>query len=380
MARSCDVLVAGLGAMGSAAVDHLAATDLDVVGVDPRRPPHAEGSHHGHTRIIRKAYFEHPAYVPWVQRAYELWGQLQADVDEELFVRTGGLHVSRPGGRQTEDARYAIQEHDLVADELDHDALVDRYPAFADAPPLEAIYSPHSGFLWSQRCIRAQLDRARSRGAELHTDTGLRSFTSTPEGVRAETTDEVVEAGTLVLAVGPWLPRLAPELPVPFEIERQVQFLFEPVRHAERFEPEAFPVFAFDGADGQVYYGVSVPGRGVKIAAHHGGETTTPEAVDRQVRDEDVTKVRGFLASVLPDLEGPPREAMVCLYTNTPDHHFLLDWHPSEANVLVVSPCSGHGFKFAPAIGEGVADLVTEGATRQPASLFHMGRFTSARS
>ncbi len=380
MPRSCDVAVAGLGAMGSAAVDHLAGAGVDVVGLDPRHPPHSEGSHHGYTRVIRKAYFEHPTYVPWVQRAYELWGELQRDSGRELFVRTGGLHVSTPEGRQKTDARHAIEEHDLVADELDHEALVDRYPVFASAPELEAIYSPHSGFLWAKRCIQAQLERARQRGARLRTGTGLHGWQADPDGGRLQTSEGELRAGALVLAVGPWLPELAPALPVPIEIERQVQFVFEPQRHPERFEPHTFPVFAFDGPDGQVYYGVPVPGKGVKVAAHHGGQTTTAASVDRRIRPEDVGKVRAFLSSVLPDLDGEPVEAMVCLYTNTPDHHFLLDWHPAHGNVLVASPCSGHGFKFAPAIGEGIKDLLLEDETRHPRSVFRMGRFATRTS
>ncbi len=377
---SCDVVVAGLGAMGSAAVDHLAGAGVDVVGLDPNEPPHDLGSHHGHTRVIRKAYFEHPTYVAWVRRAYELWAQLQNEVEHELFVRTGGLHISTPEGRQKEEARYAIEAHDLVADELDHRQLAERFPGFVDKEDLEAIYSPHSGFLWAGRAIEAQLERARRRGARLATGEGVCDWEAGANSVRVRTSQRRIEADALVLTVGPWLPQIAPSLPVEIEIERQIQFIFEPVRNAEHFTPEAFPVFAFDGPDGQVYYGVPVPGRGVKVAAHHGGEITTADTVDREVRPEDEKKVRAFVGSILPDLDGPPTEAMVCLYTNTPDHHFLLDWHPENDNVLVASPCSGHGFKFAPAIGEAIKDKILDGQTRQEDALFHLGRFEAATS
>jgi sarcosine oxidase len=380
MTEGRRVVVAGLGAMGSAAADHLARAGFEVVGLDPRDPPHSEGSHGGRTRIIRKAYFEHPTYVPWVRRAYQLWAQLQEDADRELFVRTGGLHVSTPEGRQKTDAQYAVQAHGLTADELDDRELVDRFPGFAHREDLEAIYSPHSGFLWAREAIDAQLARARNHGATLSTGEGLQAWGSTAEGVRVQTARGTIEADHLVLAVGAWLPEIAPDLPVTFTVERQVQFRFPARRHADRFTPETFPIFAFDGPDGQVFYGIPVPDRGVKIAAHHGGQTTTADTVDRIVRDADEAKVRRFVRSILPDLDGAPAHAEVCLYTNTPDHHFLLDRHPTHEDVVVASPCSGHGFKFAPAIGEGIKDLLVADETRQPRYLFRMGRFGASRS
>jgi sarcosine oxidase len=360
LTETYDVIVAGLGAMGSAAAHQLARRGRRVLGLDRFAPPHAFGSSHGQTRIIREAYFEHPLYVPLVQRAYAAWEALERESGAKLMLRTGGLMIGRPDSVVVTGARRSADEHRLRYEVLDAHEIRRRFPVLRPDDDMIAVWEPRAGILFPERCIEAQLTMARRHGAELHDDEPVKRWESSGAGVRVITARGAYEAETLVLAAGSWTPSLVPELPL--TVERQTLFWFTP-RDAAPFAPERCPIHLWEHEPGRYIYGFPDLGDGVKVARHHEGVETDPEVVDRVVRDHEVAAIRAMVARYLPDADGALRSSAVCLYTNMPDEHFLVDRHPAHPQAIVVSACSGHGFKFASALGEVIADLAIDGRT-----------------
>lgn len=375
MPRRYDVIVLGLGAMGSAAAHHLARAGFDVLGLDRHHPPHPYGSSHGKTRVIRTAYFEHPDYVPWIERAWELWRELEEASEREILVETGGVHLGTPEGTQVPGARRALDRHGHPYEELDPDGIRGRYPAFDPADGHRAVVEPQAGFLHVHAAIRAHLDRARTHGAELRFGEQAWGWAEKRDHVRVSTHEgHAYRADDVVAAMGPWLPKHVQGLAADFEVERQVQFVVDPPGDPLAAASDRLPVFTYEPEPGTVFYGVHRPDGLVKVAVHHDGELVDPDEVSRLVDRGDEAPLRELLERHAPGLDGPIEETMVCLYTNTPDRHFLLDRHPQGRRVILVSPCSGHGFKFAPAIGEAVEQLVTGRTTELDRELFRVDR------
>lgn len=363
-----DAVVVGLGVYGSAVLDALAARGVRALGVDRFAPPHDRGSSHGATRIIRQAYFEDPAYVPLVLRAYTLWDELAAETGRRLLVRTGGLMVGPRHGTVVEGSARSARQHGLAHELLDAAEVVRRFPQLRLREGEVALYEPHAGVLAAEPCIEALLWRAQRRGAQVLFGTAVRSFRRSGGAVRVEADDGAWEATWLVLAAGPWLPQLVPELRSVLWVERQVPCWFPP-RDPDLFAPGRMPVFILERGQGDPpLYGVPpLQGEGVKVAFHHGGGRVDPDGVAREVTPAELEPLRAEVAGRLPGLVPEPLRATVCLYTNAPDEHFLLGPHPEAHGVFIVSCCSGHGFKFAPAVGEAVADWLLTG--RPPALL-----------
>lgn len=375
MTRTYDVAIAGLGAMGSAAARALARRGLAVIGFDRFAPPHALGSSHGRSRIIREAYFEHPSYVPLVRHAYRLWEELGREVGETLLVKTGGLMIGPREGVLVSGAIVSAQRHRLDHELLDGAAITRRVPAMRPAPGMVGVWEPNAGTLFPEAGIAALLASARRHGAALQVDDPVVAWRADGDGVEVRTTRGIHHAGRLVLASGAWLPALAPALPL--SVERVALFWFEPARDPGAFEPGRFPVFILEHARDRFIYGFPGFDGAVKIARHHEGEPAHPDRPRHGVAPEEVEAMRALFRPFLPDADGPLRETAVCMYTNTPDGHFILGPDPGQAAVTLVSACSGHGFKFAPAIGEIVADLAIEGRTRWDLGLFSPARFAS---
>jgi len=363
-----SVIVAGLGAMGSAAAFHLARRGAKVLGLDKFVPPHPFGSSHGQSRIIREAYFEHPAYVPLVQRAYELWRELEEMTGERLLGITGGLMIGEPEGELVAGALRSARLHGLAHEVLTADEVRRRFPVFHLPDGFVALYEPRAGILSPERCIAAHLTSAQRHGADLRFGEALMEWRTDGRGVTVITDKGRYRADALVLSVGAWFPSLMPSLPL--QVERQVMFWFRPKGDGNRFAPEGCPIFIVEFAPSRFFYGFPDLGEGVKVARHHEGEFCTPETVRRTVSENEVIKMRELVGQFLPDVDGEFLRAEVCLYTNTPDGHFLLDRHPEHPQVFLVSPCSGHGFKFASAIGECVADWLLTDSVRHDLSLF----------
>jgi sarcosine oxidase len=376
-----DAIVAGLGGMGSATAYQLAGRGRRVLGLEKFHPAHDRGSSHGRSRIIRQAYFEDPAYVPLLLRAYELWERLERDTGQELMTLTGGLMIGRRGSELVSGSVRSAEEHGLPYELLDADEIRERFPPFSPDPETVALYEKKAGFVRPEETVRAHLDRAEALGADLRFEEPVVSWEASEDGVRVETQGGSYEAERLVITPGAWAPQLLADLGLPLEVERQVMYWFEPKNGREPFLPDRFPIYIWEPDDGNWFYGFpSQDGdRGVKAAFYRaGGVPTTPEAIDREVYQEEVDFIRGYLAEYVPDLAGQCLDARACMYTNTPDLHFVISVHPELEQVALACGFSGHGYKFCSVVGEILADLATEGSTRHPIDLFSPARLKKA--
>jgi sarcosine oxidase len=373
--RPYDVAIVGLGAMGSAAAWHLARRGVRVVGLDRHTPPHPFGSTHGHSRIIREAYFEHPLYVPLVQRAYALWRELEAETGRALMKPTGGLMIGPEDGTLVRGVEQSARLHRLPCVRWSAAEVRERVPALRGVPDrVVALWEPHAAMLRPEAAVEAMLASARTHGAEIVCDTVVTGWRTDGRDVVLATPSRDYHASHLVLAAGPWITHLLPHTRLPLAIERAVQFWFEPASDAPAHRPDRLPVFIVEWDRDRLFYGLPDHGHGVKVAEHHAGEPTSADHVRRTVSDEERRAIRGLALSWLPAL-GRLAEASVCMYTNTPDGHFVIDRLPKHPNVVVASACSGHGFKFAPAVGGIVADLVTGRVPTFDLSPFRLSRF-----
>jgi sarcosine oxidase len=371
-----DAIVVGLGAMGSAALYHLASRGVKVLGIDRFAPPHIHGSTHGRTRIIREAYYEHPCYVPIVQRAYELWAALEREAGEQLLVQTGGVMIGPPDGLLFGGALRSAKEHGLAHTILDPAALHARYPGFQVPSGSLALLEPRAGLLFPEKCVEAHLALALRAGATVRTGVTVTGWDA-DEGVHVSTDAGDFRANTLILAAGPWLPALIPDLELPLEVERQLFHWFEPSSHPEWYDAAHSPISLIEYADDRYFATFPNVGHGVKAVIHHEGAVIDIDAARQPATTAEGAEMLALLARYLPQAAGKILDRATCVYTNTPDHDFLLDAHPAHANVIIASPCSGHGFKFSSAIGEILADLVTTGETSFDLAPFALSRLVA---
>lgn len=373
-----DVVVVGLGAIGSAALAHLARRGLATLGIEQFVPGHEHGSSHGATRIIRLGYFEHPSYVPLARAAYGLWRQLEAQTGERLLHVTGIVEIGDPDGELIAGSLASARLHGLAHQVLDGDAAMRRFPAFKIARDFVGVFQPDGGFLAAEPAIHAHLALARDAGAEVRSNETVRAIEPIAGHVRVVTDRGIVEAGHAVVAAGSWLTTLLPELAVPLRVTRQALGWFSPLQ-AELFAPDRFCVFMLE-TDGGIFYGFPPhAGAGVKFAKHHHeNETIDPARPTRPFGDADEALLRAALRMHLPAADGALLAAKTCRYTMAPDGDFIIDRLPGHPQIIVASPCSGHGFKFAPVIGEILADLVVRGDTGHDISRFRLSRFTPA--
>jgi len=370
-----DVVVCGLGAMGSAAFQRLAMRRLRVMGLERHAPGHDRGSSHGLTRIIRLGYFEHASYVPLLRRAYELWRELEAAAGRTLLHVTGIAEIGAPESALVQGTLASCRLHALRHEVLAAHELMRRLPAFKLPPDFLAVVQPDGGFLAVEPAIAAQLELAAAAGAKIRTGEIVRSIEPRAGSVRIVTDRATVEAGAAVITLGAWTRSLLPALPL--RATRQVMAWFDPV---DAGLCSALPVFIIESRHG-MHYGIppqreAGAGPGIKLAKHHHRDLAVdPEDYDRTVSADDEALIRAAAADYVPAANGRLLAARTCLYTMTPDGDFLIDRLPGAANVIVASPCSGHGFKFAPVIGEILADLATTGTTAHDIARFRLARF-----
>jgi sarcosine oxidase len=372
-----DAIVIGLGAHGSAAALALARRGARVLGLEVGERGHELGSSGGRSRMIRRAYFEDPAYLPLLAEAWAAWDALGAAAGETFVDVTGGLY----GGPAESDifrgsvASAALQG--LPHDVLDADEIRRRWPVFTVADEIGALYDPGAGMIRPERAIEAQLRLAQAGGAELRfrervIDWRPASF----GGLEVETDLGVYGADYLVIAAGAWTGSFVPDLTLPLAAERVPVFWFEPTVPIADVSVGRLPIWILDTAVDGSFYGFPYDeDAGLKVARHHSGDIVDPATVDRTERPSDVERVRAFSRGTFPGADGPLRESLVCLYTNTPDLGFVIDAHPRVDGVAYASACSGHGFKFAPVIGEILADLALTRATGHPVDAFRANRF-----
>lgn len=384
MSETYHTIVLGLGAMGSATAYHLARRGKKVLGLERFTPAHSLGSSHGESRIIRLAYYEDPAYVPLLKRAYELWQELDGSAGEPVLKITGGLMIGEGDAiRIVRGATRSAQEHSLPHEILDGPAIRRRFPQFNVPDDAVGLYETIGGIVFPEAAIRAHLRGAEAAGATLRFEEPALSWEAAPSGdrVRVTTPGGTYEAERLVVAAGAYAPALLADAGLPLTVQRNVLYWFEISGRRALFSPERCPIFIWELPDGRSTYGfpeLAGGTQGVKIAFHNYGPLVTPETIDRAVHPDEVAGIRAFTAERMPDIAGGALIATAtCMYTLTPDQHFLLDAHPRHPQVLICSPCSGHGYKMASAVGEVMADLAEHGATRRPIAPFSAARFAA---
>jgi sarcosine oxidase len=371
-----EVIIVGLGAMGSAAAYHLAQRGIRVLGLDQFQPPHNFGSSHGLTRIIREAYFEHPLYVPLVQRAYELWAELEKQSGQQLLLKTGGLMIGPPDGALVSGSTRSAEQHQLEHEILNSNNLAQKFPVFKVQDDPMAVWEPRAGILFPERAIQTHLALAAKLGARLKFNEPVRKWEPFQKGIRVLTDSNSFTTNHLVLSPGAWMNSLLPHRKLPLTVERQVLYWFKPISHLEMFRPDQFPIFIRQYARNHFFYGFPDLGDGVKVAFHHEGKQVAPDAISQQVDSAEIAQMRNVLTEYLPDANGDLLSTAVCKYTNTPDEHFVLDHNPEFPQVIIASPCSGHGFKFSPVIGETIAQIVQRKPPRFNLDLFQLARFS----
>jgi sarcosine oxidase len=373
-----DAIVLGLGGMGSATAFHLARRGLRVLGLERYDVLHPFGSSHGVNRIIRLAYSEHPSYVPLLRRAYELWRELQDLDGRQLLWITGSLEGGIAEGETFTGALHASQVHGLDHEVLTGEEVNRRWPAYLMPRDHRLVYQPEGGFLASEDCILAHVRQAFAHGADLRWRDGVIAWEVVPDGVIVRTAGRSgggYRADHLIVCAGSWTGKLLPDLAGVAVPERQVLAWLRP-RKPELFRLGAMPVFNIEVEEGH-YYGFPEWGiPGFKFGRyHHLEEQADPDAMDREPNDVDEAVLRAFAERYFPEGTGPTVALKACLFTNTPDEHFILDRHPRHPQVAVAAGFSGHGYKFCSVVGEIMADLTIDGKTRHDIDLFRWERF-----
>jgi sarcosine oxidase len=370
-----DVIVLGAGGMGSAAVFELARRGRSVLALEQFPFVHDRGSSHGHTRIIRRAYYEHPAYVPLVQRAFDRWYDLEQRSGRHLLTECPCLSIGPPDGEVVAGVLESAKQHNLAVERLDANELARRYPQFRFDGSFTGVLERDAGFLYVEECVGTQLEQARLLGANLRPEEPVVEWKSDGRSVIVTTTKDTYHAASLVLTAGPWAGRILADHGKVLRVMRQTMLWFG-TDNPTAFRRDQFPIFLAEVPAGPFYGLPDIDGRGLKVARHYGApELNSPEEIDRAVTDSDELAVRPFLEKHIPRANGPLRYAQTCIYTLTPDRHFLIDRPQEHPNVAFAAGFSGHGFKFAPVVGEILADLTDAGSTSWPIDLFKCARF-----
>lgn len=372
--RSADTVVVGLGVMGASTLYALASRGLAPLGLEQYWTGHPLGSSHGESRIIRQAYYEHPDYVPLVQEAWHAWRALERTSGWPLLTETGGLMVGRPDSALVRGALLSATQHQLPHDWMDAASVMRRFPAFRVDPDDVGVYEPRAGVLIAERATQTLVAEARRLGAAVQLGQRVRQVVPDGAGVVVHTDQGPIRARSAVVAAGPWTPALLPGWTVPLAVERQAVTWFR-AQEPRWFGSDRFPVYMREEAGGDTFYGFpTLDNSTVKLARHHGGTFTTPARVDRHVGEADLAVARHFAAHTFPGLLPTVAQSTVCLYTDTPDRHFVVGpIGPDTPQIVVLAGFSGHGFKFGPAIGRVAADLLT--TPKSGPALFRPDRF-----
>lgn len=377
---SFDVIVVGVGTMGSAACWQLAERGLRVLGLERFDIPHAMGAHHGHSRMFRLAYSEHPDYVPLLRRSLTLWEELNERSELRPFLQTGGLYAGRPDCETVRGSLEAARLHDLPHRAMDASEISAEFPQFRLPGEYVGMFEPNAGLVVPEAAVAAMATEALRRGAVLRARERTIGWSANASGVRVTTERAEYHASRLLVCCGAWTGQIMSELGVPLRVTRQVLGWVWP-RQPSSFQRGRFPCWAIEDEESSIFYGFPMlpSNPGLKVARHVPGIPVDPERLDRSaVLPTDEESFRPALRRYLPDGDGPTMTVATCMYTMSPDSHFIIDTHPAHPNVSIACGFSGHGFKFAPVVGEIVADLAEHGTTKLPAGFLGLRRFGGA--
>jgi sarcosine oxidase len=372
----CGVLVVGVGAVGACTCRALAQRGADVIGLDRFSIPNVEASYHGESRVFRTAYYEHPDYVPLLQRARQLWLAMGCESSEPLYLETRGLYMGRATSPFVCGSLKSLEAHGLEYERLDRAALRERFAQWCLPDDFVGVLEPHAGVLYSQNIVAAAAHGARRAGAILREAEAVLDWRADSSGVDVRTDCCTYRADRLVLCAGAWSKPMLGDIGRCLTVTRQVMAWFQP-DDAARFSPGCFPIWGLDCGDEPFHYGFPVLPEfpGLKLAHHAPGPATTPHDIDRQPHASEIESIRAAARTYLPGADGRLLRASVCMYTNSPDGHFIVDTHPDSDRVLMCAGLSGHGFKFASVLGEALADLATDGTTDLPVGFLSSRRF-----
>jgi sarcosine oxidase len=377
--RMADVIVIGLGAMGSAAAGFLAEKGCRVAAFDRFKPPHVHGSSHGLSRIFRQAYWEDSRYVHLLLRSAELWKKLERNCGRQLLHVTGALMIAPANGQLVSRSAESARQFGLSHEILSAGELKQRWPVFQVDRDTVALLEHHAGYLVPEECVEQQLIHAVRAGAQLYYHEPVLEWSAASGGVIVRTTRGTCSAGHLVIASGPWAPQVLTEMNLPLRVTRQVIYWFEPKERIDLFREGRLPIYLCETESKEpLVYGlplIGVDSEGVKVGVHGSDEVCTPETICREIRPEDEQYIRRRLAETLPSLAGRLLRAETCLYTMTADENFVIGPHPHNSAVTLAVGFSGHGFKFAPIIGEIVSELVRTGKSTSDIRMFSPERF-----
>lgn len=372
-----DVIVLGLGGVGSAAIRHLASRGIRVLGIEQYTPAHQHGSSHGKTRIIRQAYFEHPAYVPLLDRAYDLWDQLERETGQSLFVRCGLVELGPPDGVVIPGVLRSARQYDLPIETLATSDVTRRWPGITGDSQWQAIVETNAGFLRVEDCVRAHLEMARRDGAQCRFGVAATQWRAYRNDVEVTTNEGSFRAKKLVVTGGPWSKQILGSLNIPLQVLRKHQYWIRPATNGFTLNDD-FPCFFHETGDGFFYGFPAIDELGVKVARHSGGKPIpNPDASpgDVAIDHEDETLIKKYAENYLPGLGQAITSQAGCYYTSTPDEHFVIDHHPLHSNVTIIAGLSGHGFKFTSALGEVAGNLALDDPHTTDLSLFRLKRF-----
>ena len=371
-----DVIVLGLGANGSSALYHLSKTNKKVLGIDKFNPPHTFGSSHGQSRIIRQAYHENPFYVPFVKAAYQEWAEIEAASSKSLLLKTGGLMLGSPDSEVISGALLSAKTHGIPYEYLNSKDLKKRYPAFKVNNDTVGILEKDAGILFPEECITAYLEQAFSNGAKVRVNEAVTGIKQLNDAIEITTSLGVYFTEKLIIAAGAWTGSFTGELKLPLTVERQVLYWFKDIATPQsvNLQPADLPVYIWEYLPQQLFYGFPDLGDGLKIAHHHAGKQIVPDELSQEVSREEIDHMQRIVSDYM-DVQPAFNYAAVCMYTNTPDENFIIDFHPGNKNIIIASPCSGHGFKFSSFTGKILSDMAIGNKINLDLSPFRINRF-----
>ena len=370
-----DAIVLGTGGVGSSALYHLARRGLKVLGLDRFAPSHDQGSSHGQTRIIRQACFEHPNYSPLLRESYRLWSELESQVNKKLYHEVGVLQIGPPDGVVVPGVLRSADENNLPVEQLTGDAIRGRWPGLKVPDGMEGVLESKAGVLMVEQCVQSHLDLAQQAGAELRWPVEVQGW-KVGEPVTVKTNEGEVEAKKLIITAGAWSGSLLAQLGLGFEVLRKSLFWY--ATDTEQYTVEkGFPGFLFELPNGIFYGFPQFDGQGLKVAEHSGGKPVAdPLRLDRTIHQDEQERIERFLQEHFCSVSKQQTGHATCMYTMTPDEHFIVDRYPDNENVLIAAGLSGHGFKFTSVLGKILADLASQGETNLDIDFLSLDRFS----